>query len=47
METTEFIWAVMFKLGGNNMAGDAYLTTSSPPARRPSDSIRFSTFNSH
>ena len=22
----DFIWAVMFKLGGNNMAGDAYLT---------------------
>ena len=22
----DFVWAVMFKLGGNNMAGDAYLT---------------------
>ena len=26
----DFIWAVMFKLGGNNMAGDAYLTADWP-----------------
>ncbi|MCQ2391757.1 MAG: Tat pathway signal protein [Kiritimatiellae bacterium] len=26
MAKNDFIWAVMFKLGGNNMCGDAYLT---------------------
>ena len=29
-KATDFIWAVMFKLGGNNMAGDAYLTADWP-----------------
>ena len=29
-KTPDFIWAVMFKLGGNNMAGDAYLTPDWP-----------------